>query len=283
MKRKTIKILFISVFLLLAFGLFTLPIFQVEEKDAPPRKVLLEEAEREHNLGNYQNALDIYEEIIADDPSNTVAYTKAGHTYRYWSKYSESEEMFLRAIETDPLNAVLWTELGKLYRNSNEYRKAETSFRKSLELDPANDVTYSYGLGYLYIEMGRLDQAEEAFKKAVEINPEGEIGLYGLGDLYREKGQYEKSELAFRKTFELYPNSEAYLGRAWLYIMQGRYQEAIEDLNSFLKNIREKGEVYYALGHAYTGAGQLDKARAAFERAVEMNPDNDLFQKALEK
>ena len=50
----------------------------------------------------------------------------------------------------------------------------------------------------------------------------------------------------------------------------------------YLSSIREKGEVYFALVIAYQKLGNTDEARAAFTRALELNPDRSQFQEVLE-
>jgi tetratricopeptide (TPR) repeat protein len=209
------------------------------------------------------------------------AYLQAGHTYRYWGKYAESEKMFLAAAALAPKDAWIYTELGKLYRNWNKDDEAEAALLKSVALDPTQENVYSYGLGYLYLQEKRYAESEAMFKKALSIDPRSDLALSGMGDLNRETGHYDVSESYFKKAFAVNPKSEAYLGLAWLYIKQNRFDDAVVPLRAFLANIREKGEVYYALGVAYTGKGDTADARTAFQKSVALNPDNQMFKDAL--
>ncbi len=243
-------------------------------------KELMESAEAFFTKGEYQKTINIYKEIISREPSNVEAHQQIAHTYRYWYKHEESEIWFKKAIALNPSNAFLYTDIGKLYRNMNEPEKAEAVFKKAIELNPNDDSVYSYGLGYLYFDQKRYEDSEAMFLKALEINPESDLGNSGLADLYREMGRYEESEAMYKKVFEINPNSEAYLGLGWLYIYQGKYEEALVPLQAFLTKIREKGEVYYTLGQAYSKLGRNDEAKNAFKRAVELVPDNPLFIEA---
>ncbi len=233
--------------------------------------------------GKYQNTIDIYLNIIAHNKTDYSVMQKLAHTYRYWNKYVESEKWFLKAIEINPNNVELYTDLGKLYRNMDQQDKAEAVFKKSIDIDPTYDLTYSYGLGFLYFDQKRFLESEQMFLKALELNPRSEMAHMGLGDLYREMGRYEESEKRYQEAFAINPQSESYLGLGWLYIHEKRYEEAVEVLHLYLKNIREKGEVYYTMGHAYVGLENFDKARNAFTRAVELNPDNPIFSEQLGK
>ncbi len=239
------------------------------------------EANTLYEQGNYAGAIALYEQIMAQQPNNTRPILNAAHTYRYWGKYDQSEELFLAALKIDDTNSWVYTDLGKLYRNMNEYEKAETVFQKSLSLNPNRSETYSYGLGYLYFEQKRFAEAEAMFIKALELDQGSEIAHSGLADLYREMGRYAESAAMYEKVFTINPHSESYLGIAWLYIRQKRYADAITACKNFLTNIREKGEVYYTMGVAYKEQGDTAKAKAAFAKAVELNPSNILFIDAL--
>ena len=91
-------------------------------------------------------------------------------------------------------------------------------------------------------------------------------------------GRYDESEAEFEKVFDINPDSEFYtLGIAWLYISQERYADAISVCKRFLTDVREKGEVYRVMGVAYKGQGDLVNAKAAFTKAVELNPTDALY------
>jgi tetratricopeptide (TPR) repeat protein len=238
-------------------------------------------AEQNFKEGHYQKTIDVYLAVLIKEPTNVRATHEIAHTYRYWGKFDESEIWFLKAIALSPTDASLYTDFGKLYRNMNEPEKAEAVFKKSISLDPNYDLTYSYGLGYLYFDQKRYEESEKMFLKSLEINPNSEIGHSGLADLYREMGRYAESEAMYKKVFAINPNSESYLGLGWLYIYQAKYEEALVPLQAFLTNIREKGEVYYTMGQAYSKLGRADEAKRSFARAVELVPDNPLFKDAL--
>ena len=94
-------------------------------------------------------------------------------------------------------------------------------------------------------------------------------------------GNYSESEKMFEKALEMNPKSEAYLGLGWTYYQEMKYEKAEEVLKAFLENIREKGEVYYTLGQVYIKQGRKEEAKKALEKAVKLNPDNQMFKDNL--
>jgi len=244
---------------------------------------LVERAEALFRDGEYGRTIEIFKRVLELDPTNHAVWAKLAHTYRYWYHMEESEQAFLKAIELDPQNDFYYTDLAKLYRNTHNFEKANWALQESLKINPNNAMAYSYGLGYLYFEFQQYEDSEKAFLKALSMDPEQEMAYMGLGDLYREMGRYEESEEMYKEAFKREPHSEAYLGLGWLYLYQHRYEEAEVPLRAFLENIREKGEVYYALGKAYQGGGKFEKARDAYQRAVELTEDNPMFSSVLEE
>lgn len=70
------------------------------------------------------------------------------------------------------------------------------------------------------------------------------------------------------------PHERNELGLVWQ--RRGRIREAIKEYEAALTAAtqrREKSRITYNLGHAHVALGRLKQARAAFERAVELDPD----------
>jgi tetratricopeptide (TPR) repeat protein len=238
---------------------------------------LFAQADAFHNDGEYQKAIDIFKEVLADNPDMIEAYMKIAHTYRYWYKYAQSEEWFLKAIAKSPPNAHIYTDLGKLYRNMGEYDKAEAAFLKSISLDPNLAEIYNYGLGYLYLEQDRYLEAETMMLKGLELDPTNSFSYMSLGDLYREMEKFELSEQMFKKALEIDPKSESYFGLGLLYEHQKRYDEAAATYLLYIERIREKAEVYNALARVYEAQGRYDSALQTVEKALSLNPGNEIF------
>lgn len=124
-------------------------------------------------------------------------------------------------------------------------QRAREDFKRHLEtatLNPA-DATAHYNLGLIYQQRGQLEDARARFLRAVEIDP-GEIDAhYQLGRISRE---------------------------------QGRMAEAIQHFDAVVQRHEDhsQSEVWREVGHAYFDAGQLEDARAAFERFLSKRPSD---------
>ena len=97
-----------------------------------------------------------------------------------------------------------------------------------------------------YNRLGKSVLGKTAFEKALSINQNTYAWLPGslrtLGKYYREKGMYKESLAAFQETIELRPNDAA---------------------------------AYLEMGVTYWKMDEKQLARGAWERSLELNPDNN--------
>jgi tetratricopeptide (TPR) repeat protein len=124
-------------------------------------------------------------------------------------------------------------------------QRAREDFKRSLEtatLNPA-DASAHYNLGFIYQQRGQLEDAKASFRRAIEIDPEEIDAHYQLGRIARD---------------------------------EGKLAEAINHFDAVVRHNADhsQSEVWREIGHTYFQAGQLEDARAAFERFIEKRPSD---------
>jgi len=116
----------------------------------------------------------------------------------------------------------------------------------------------------------------ETAKPAVaEGNPAAEEAATQaqLGERYRSGGHKEKALLCYRRALELDPDcTQAYLGRASIYIEQGQFHEALLDCNAALKREPERAVLYVLRGLVFMRMGNLKRALDEAEDAIRFDP-----------
>lgn len=96
-----------------------------------------------------------------------------------------------------------------------------------------------------------------------------------LGAIYYEIGDYPAAEKAYLQALEKFPNFQRayqYLGLTQL--RQDQHQKAIPNLNRALELGGQEGSLWGSLGYAYLLEQDWTAGRAAYQRAVVLNPDN---------
>src|SRR2546423_3153465 len=124
-------------------------------------------------------------------------------------------------------------------------QRAREDFKRQLEfatLNPA-DASAHYNLGLIYQQRGQLDEARRSFSRAIEIDQNETDAHYQLGRISRE---------------------------------QGRFSEAIQHFDAVVQRHPDhsQSEVWREVGQTYFEAGQMEDARAAFERFLARRPSD---------
>ena len=108
-----------------------------------------------------------------------------------------------------------------------------------------------------------------------------------LGNIYYNTGAFDESIRAYTKAIGLDQGSErSYSNLASIYVSQGRHQEAVSLLQKgieHLEEITDKALLWNRLGEVYQKLDDSGNALIAYQKAVELNPDDTSFQDNLAK
>jgi tetratricopeptide (TPR) repeat protein len=137
-----------------------------------------------------------------------------------------------------PDNAVVWSKICQIHDNRGTIKIAEQMLRTELQRSDDNFGAW-YNLGVIYHDLFRLDDAEKALLKAQEIYSGDTNTILTLGKVYKLSAQNEKAVQTFQMVLETDPDDS----------------EALFEL---------AGILYFQ--------GELDEARALYQRAEELDP-----------
>ena len=158
------------------------------------------------NEGKHKDAIRYYQQVLKEEPLNTLALLGMGNAYNWLKDYDQAERYFRRVLEIDKDNEYALAELGTVYLNKGNSKKSEELLEKSLKI---NNKTYSCpyeGLGLVYLKEGKTKEAEESFKKAIQINPDIEYRKYnGLAKIYIKQGKLKEARDLLNKSIQNYP------------------------------------------------------------------------------
>jgi tetratricopeptide (TPR) repeat protein len=83
------------------------------------------EAQRLVQAGEYEDAIDILEEIVEDEPGNADALNYLGYSHRKLGDTDEALEYYLAALKSEPEHVGANEYLGELYLEMGDLPKAE--------------------------------------------------------------------------------------------------------------------------------------------------------------
>jgi len=104
------------------------------------------------NQGQYEEAVEAFQAILAGAPEHARAHLGLGLVYCFVGKFDESLEELKRAVECDPSWVDGHLNLAKTYAMLGLYDEARLEFNRVLELHPKHpeatkQLVYFEGMG----------------------------------------------------------------------------------------------------------------------------------------
>ncbi len=188
----------------------------------------------------------------------------------------------IRIIYSLFIVVIILLSIRTIVRNT-EWRNEEKLWSSTIKTTPSNPVAHS-SLGIVYRDQGDLEKAGAEFYKSVSLNPQYAEGYYNLADLYRLTNNYERAKHFYQKSISLNPDLwQAYQALGAVYYLQQKYAPAIENTKKAITLQKNNAELYINLGIMFYDSGDKMQAQAAFQKALEIEPDNIKAQSGLQK
>ena len=164
---------------------------------------------------------------------------------------------------------------GMRHNVDGNYREALPCFQQAVSLDPYNGRIL-HALGTTYYNLGNLSKAEEILLQTTRYRSDANT-FYNLGLVYRQAGLLSKAEEEFKYAVYLMPKfTKSYYELGYLYFIQERYDDTIEQWNKILEiepNFPNKYIIFNNLGIVYQKKEMPDKALEYFLQALQLAPE----------
>ena len=135
--------------------------------------------------GDYENAIEAYDEAIRLDPQDAYAYNNRGNAYKYLGKYERAIQDFDEAIRLAPDDADAYHNRGNAYALLDQYERAIEDYDEAIRLNPKYAKAYGHR-GYAYGNLGQHERAIEDLDEAIRLDPKY---AKAYGDAYRWRGK----------------------------------------------------------------------------------------------
>jgi tetratricopeptide (TPR) repeat protein len=247
---------------------------QIQPLFFPAREELAKLAEQERN---WLVALEQWRWLSLNRPTNDVIVNLARVLrMREGTALPEAERLLLPLANANHVPALL--ELAAVYRASGNNPSAQRALIKAQKVAPENsDVAVQ--LGDLLKEQESFAEAEQQYKLALYYNPNLIQAHLGLAEIYNS----DRKELAtesFRAALDVGSEDPMILQRIGKELLdRGQNQSAAEAYDRLIKLTPNDPDAHYWLSQGALRAGEIDRARRAAQKAVELR--NGVFPPAF--
>ncbi len=188
------------------------------------------------------------------------------------------------ALKIDPGNVNVLNSLGVCYGVEGALEKALEVFREAIRCDP-QEIMALYNAGYVHSMLNQTESALEFYKKAEATGEDVFEVIFQLGKLYLSQGDLDAAKTYLEKAAHLQPESwiaSLHLGECCEALHMT--DEAVMHYETTIKKNPTDACALSALGLLYDEKAENPEISTLFcEKAVEMSPENGLFQFRLGK
>ena len=218
---------------------------------------------------NLRKAIEEFQQAIEKDPNYALAYTGLADSTLLSRPDAEQPESEIfrkatayaeRALEIDDSLAEAHTSLAGIGLFSWQWDQAEKRFKRAIELNPNYPTTHHWR-GIYFMDAGRHDEAVASLQRAQALDPLSRVIGYALAQAYLLKEDAVACLQEANKIIELDPNYYGgYSVRGHAYLKQGRYPEALADIQKAAELSEGDSQMLGWLGYAYAVTGRRSEA-----------------------
>lgn len=238
-------------------------------------------------LGRYAEGIACAEDAIAISPEREWAWRVAGRLYALARQHNKkwlgsAADFWQRFIDKHPDNVEAWAELGYVYWFLREQedraglsKRALLAFTKAVELGHEDNGLVWDRIGHLHQEEGNWKEAEKAYRQAAQKNPE-QFG-YCLGVSLMSLNLYDEALPLVLAAAEKYqPDAMSWHQVAISHEKMGNVMEATAAYERAIELDPNYPEAWFNLGGLYWNQGDTQKAEATWKVAMNKFPHHEL-------
>ncbi|BAZ41353.1 hypothetical protein NIES4101_73190 [Calothrix sp. NIES-4101] len=240
--------------------------------------------------GDYQQALDKYNQLLKLDSNYYESWTNRGYALAGLKDYNQMLESCTTATIINPEAVFGWNCRGEALYNLKQYDQAMAAFDQAISLDP-KDPVFWINKSIVLLALNQTDKALTTANQAIELSKqilkvehkdakakELAIAFTTQAQVLAQKQEYEAALTAYEQALKYNPQYFVALrGKGITLQSLNRDDQAIAQFYFVLEHHQltnpQKAEIWYYSGLSLCKFHQTEKAIAAFDRALKFKPD----------
>jgi tetratricopeptide (TPR) repeat protein len=221
------------------------------------------------------------EQIITSAPQAPDGYLMRALAEMNRQKYSDAEQDLTKVMGMAPRSAAPYVQMGNLHGMEKQYPEAIKFYQEALDKDPASTEALQ-GIMNVYLLQKQPDQAVAAARTQIAKSPTAGAFYDLLGTVLFQRKDLSGADAAFHKAIDLDKNnSDALLKLGQVQAAEGSVDQAIALYQQSIKDHPREIAFYILAGEMYESRNDWNNAKAMYQKALEVQPDNPLASNNL--
>jgi eukaryotic-like serine/threonine-protein kinase len=233
-------------------------------------------------MGNYEEAIDIFDQILKRDPNNKLTLCNKASALYQLDRNDEAITIYKKALEIDESDPETWAMLGVVFRNCARYDDAFVCCDNAIRLAPEN-IRFLKDKADLLNQLRNFTNAMKLFERILELAPRDYEAWHALAQASEGCGRPWDAVKFYRKAIEIndaYAYSLDNLGS--LLCQLGHAEEGLRYILEAVRIDANNPKTWNNLGVAYVISDNTQKARVCFQKAIELDPSYQPAKVSLE-
>jgi tetratricopeptide (TPR) repeat protein len=233
----------------------------------------------------YDAALKVYEELVAEDPKDAQSQLRISQIYRQKRDLAKAREASRKAREMDPDSLEVRFNDVNLLETEGKTTEAIALLKEMLGStekksynagEKANRVALLERLGLMYRSNEQPQEALAVFREIAELDPSlGSRAAAQVIETYRGSKEYARAEREADQAVKKYPDDRMLrMVRASVLSDAGKHAQAVEDLKKLLDGKADR-EVQLSMAQAYEKAREFGRMGQALDAAEKLSESKD--------
>jgi tetratricopeptide (TPR) repeat protein len=205
---------------------------------------------------------------------------RIGQIYVFLDSAAAAESVYRAIYDRDAASSearFALGELGKLRFRQKRYDEAIVFLRHRIALDPKNDEAYYY-IGLSHKELKNYSQALDSLRVAAELAPDRADRHFWLAIMYAQVDSTAMARREFQRSVELDSTNKvtaavSYQQLGFYLLLDKDWTGATQMLEKSVALNDRNVQAWVWLGQGYQNAGNRNRALAAYDRALQIDPN----------
>ncbi|WP_163969852.1 tetratricopeptide repeat protein [Oceanobacillus halotolerans] len=226
-------------------------------------------AEANAGIGEYEKALELYQDIDNEHPDTLFKYGFVAHQA---NRNDIAVKAWEQVIKIDPYYHTVYHELAKVYGEEELPEKAYEVAQKGLKVDEFNKELYFYA-GSIAHQLNKDEESEKWIREAVALDPDYKEAILFFIELCKKKDNHEEIINFLNEIKTMGADDGLYdweLARAYNEIES--YNDALNHYNEAYNSLKQDSDFLKEYAYFLTEEGRIRAAIPIFESYLKHQP-----------